>query len=55
VGAHWVPTLAQVTATMNAKPARERIAFSAYAFPARLPPSTFAPPRPLPSLVHPKP
>jgi hypothetical protein len=53
IGTHWVPTVVQVTATVRGKPARERIAFSAYAFPRRLPLSTFAGPKPLPARALP--
>lgn len=52
-GKYWVPTLAAVQATIAGKPARERITFSSYQFPRRLPKSTFQAPRPLPTPVLP--
>lgn len=48
-GRYWMVTVASVTATVGGKPARERIAFSGYRFPASLPKSTFVPPKPLPT------
>lgn len=53
-GRYWVPTLAQVQASIDGKPARERISFSAYQFPRRLPRSTFQAPKPLPTPVLPQ-
>jgi hypothetical protein len=47
-GKYWLPVVAAVTATVNGKPARERITWSDYRFPPNLPPSTFLPPQPLP-------
>lgn len=47
-GKYWMPVLAEVTAVVNGKPARERIVWGDYRFPDSLPPSTFEPPRPLP-------
>jgi hypothetical protein len=47
-GKYWLPVVAAVTATVNGKPARERITWSDYRFPPSLPPSTFLPPQPLP-------
>jgi hypothetical protein len=47
-GKYWMPVLAEVTAVVNGKPARERIVWGDYRFPESLPPSTFEPPRPLP-------
>lgn len=47
-GKYWMPVLAEVTAVVNGKPARERIVWSDYRFPESLPPSTFVSPRPLP-------
>lgn len=47
-GKYWMPVLAEVTAVVNGKPARERIVWGDYRFPESLPPSTFQPPRPLP-------
>ncbi|MBV8246714.1 MAG: hypothetical protein JOZ38_12380 [Candidatus Eremiobacteraeota bacterium] len=46
-GKYWMPTLALVSAKIDGKPARERIAWGGYAFPATLPPSTFAQPKPV--------
>jgi hypothetical protein len=40
-GRYWVPVVASVTATINGKPARERIVWSGYRFPTSLPSSTF--------------
>jgi hypothetical protein len=50
---YWVPVYATVEAIVNGKPARERIAFGDYRFPAALPPSTFVPPKPLPHATLP--
>jgi hypothetical protein len=47
-GKYWLPVVAAVTATVNGKPARERITWSDYRFPPSLPSSTFLPPQPLP-------
>jgi len=47
-GKYWMPVLAEITAVVDGKPARERIVWSDYRFPESLPPSTFEPPRPLP-------
>ncbi|MBV8117403.1 MAG: hypothetical protein JOZ01_05470 [Candidatus Eremiobacteraeota bacterium] len=47
-GQYWMPVLATVDATINGKPARERITWGDYRFPEALPPSTFEPPKPLP-------
>ena len=52
-GGYWVPTAASVAAMVDGKPARERITFSGYLFPKRLPKSTFRTPRPLPTPVLP--
>lgn len=52
-GKYWMPVLAEVTAIVNGKPARERIVWSDYRFPDSLPPSTFEPPRPLPHATLP--
>lgn len=52
-GKYWVPTSAAVRATIGGKPARERITFTSYQFPGRLPKSTFQGPRPLPTPVPP--
>ena len=48
-GKYWVPAFATVEAHVGGKPARERISFSAYQFPATLPKSTFKSPKPLPT------
>lgn len=53
-GRYWVPTLATVQARIAGKPARERISFSSYQFPRRLPKSTFQAPRPLPTAALPQ-
>lgn len=45
---YWMPLIATVDALVDGKPARERIVWDGYRFPPALPPSTFAPPRPLP-------
>lgn len=47
IGPYCVPQLATVSATVGGKPTRERIMWSAYGFPAALPPSTFYAPKPL--------
>lgn len=47
IGTYCVPALATVGATVGGKPTRERITWSAYSFPASLPPSTFNQPKPL--------
>jgi hypothetical protein len=47
-GKYWLPVVATVDATVNGKPARERIAWSDYRFPPALPASTFLAPQPLP-------
>lgn len=52
-GAYCVPTVASVEATVNGKPARERIVWSDYRFPPSLPSSTFVGPRPLPTATLP--
>lgn len=48
-GRYWMPVLATVDATVNGKPARERIMWGDYRFPEALPASTFIAPKPLPS------
>lgn len=53
-GKYWVPTSAAVRAMIGGKPARERITFTSYQFPGRLPKSTFQAPRPLPTPVLPE-
>jgi hypothetical protein len=47
-GKYWLPVVATVDATVNGKPARERIAWTDYRFPPSLPSSTFLAPKPLP-------
>jgi hypothetical protein len=45
---YWVPMYVTIDATVEGKPARERIVWSDYRFPPELPESTFVPPKPLP-------
>ena len=52
-GTYWMPTAATASAKIDGKPARERIAWSDYRFPAGLPPSTFQAPQPLPHATLP--
>ena len=52
-GGYWVPVAAMVQATVNGKPARERITWGEYRFPPSLPPSTFIAPKPLPTATLP--
>ncbi|MEO6836624.1 MAG: hypothetical protein ABI231_12075 [Candidatus Tumulicola sp.] len=52
-GAYWMPVVATADATVNGKPARERITWGDYRFPESLPPSTFQPPRQLPPAIVP--
>jgi hypothetical protein len=52
-GKYWVPSSATVDARIAGKPARERITFGAYQFPASLPKATFRSPRPLRTPVPP--
>jgi hypothetical protein len=47
-GKYWMPVLAEISAVVNGRPARERIVWSDYRFPESLPPSAFETPRPLP-------
>jgi hypothetical protein len=47
-GQYWMPVLATVDASVNGKPARERITWGDYRFPEAFPPSTFQLPKPLP-------
>jgi hypothetical protein len=47
-GRYWMPVWVAAQATVKGKPARERISWSDYRFPASLPPSTFVAPEPLP-------
>jgi hypothetical protein len=53
IGQYWMPVLASVSADLAGKPARERIVWSEYRFPASLPASTFISPKPLPHVTHP--
>lgn len=50
---YWVPFFATVDARIAGKPARERITFTAYQFPASLPKATFRSPRTLATPVPP--
>lgn len=52
-GRYWVPQVVTLEADLAGKSARERITFSGYRFPLRLPKSTFQGPRPLPSATPP--
>jgi hypothetical protein len=52
-GKYWMPIMAAAQARVRGKPARERISWSDYRFPASLPPSTFEPPEPLPQATPP--
>lgn len=52
-GKYWMPVMAEVTAVVSGKPARERIVWSDYRFPQSLPESTFVAPRPLPHATLP--
>lgn len=52
-GPYWMPTSATATAQVAGKPARERIVWSDYRFPAALPTSTFKAPQPLPHATLP--
>ena len=47
VDGYWVPSNIVVAGSVNGKPARERIAWGAYRFPASLPASTFRISRPI--------
>jgi hypothetical protein len=47
-GRYWVPTSANATVLTAARTSRERIIFTAYAFPPSLPDSTFGGARPVP-------
>jgi len=47
-GKYWMPVSVSAQALVKGKPARERIVWSDYRFPASLPPSTFQAPQPLP-------
>ena len=50
---YWVPFYVSVEASVNGKPARERIMWGDYRFPPALPASTFVPPKPLPHATLP--
>lgn len=52
-GRYWMPSLVTIAARVSAKPARERIVFTGYRFPASLPKATFRSPKPLPVPVLP--
>lgn len=52
-GRYWMPTVVTITAVVNKKRSRERIAFSGYRFPASLPKATFRSPKALPAAVLP--
>lgn len=52
-GKYWVPTGVSIEAKVRGEPARERITFGGYQFPASLPKSTFQGPKPLPTPVVP--
>jgi hypothetical protein len=52
-GKYWVPTGVSIEAKVRGEPARERITFGGYQFPASLPKSTFQGPKPLPTPVAP--
>ena len=53
VSGRWVPLAVTVDAEIDGKPARERITWSDYRFPASLPDSTFIAPKPLPRATLP--
>ncbi len=50
---YWMPFYVSVEASVNGKPARERIVWGDYRFPPALPASTFIPPKPLPHATLP--
>lgn len=50
---YWMPLYVSVEASVNGKPARERIVWGGYRFPPALPASTFIPPKPLPHATLP--
>jgi hypothetical protein len=52
-GGHWVPLAVTMNATVDGKPARERITWSNYRFPSSLPDSTFHTAKPLPRVTPP--
>lgn len=52
-GRYWMPVLAEATAQVNGKPARERITWGDYSFPEGLPASTFQAPQALPQVTLP--
>lgn len=52
-GRYWMPAAVTIAARLGAKPARERIVFSGYRFPASLPRATFRSPKALPVPVLP--
>ena len=53
-GRYWVPVQVNVDATVQGKPARERIAWSDYRFPPALPQATFQGLQPVPSATPPQ-
>jgi len=50
---YWMPLYVTVEATVDGKPARERITWGDYRFPPALPASTFVAPKPLPHATLP--
>lgn len=52
-GRYWMPTIVTIAASVGSRPARERIVFTGYRFPASLPKATFRSPKPLPAPVLP--
>jgi hypothetical protein len=52
-GKYWMPVVAEVSAVVGGKVARERITWSDYRFPDTLPASAFVPPKPLPHATPP--
>jgi hypothetical protein len=50
---YWMPLYVTIEASVNGKPARERITWGDYRFPPALPASTFIAPKPLPHATLP--
>jgi len=50
---YWMPLYVTIEASVNGKPARERITWGDYRFPPALPASTFVAPKPLPHATLP--
>jgi hypothetical protein len=50
---YWMPLYVSAEASVDGKPARERIMWGDYRFPPALPASTFIPPKPLPHATLP--